>query len=395
MVIFLYLAKPVWAGQPINAYLFYGEGCPHCAKERQFLQQLETKYPDLRVTELEIYYNQKNSLLMQNVARLLGADAGGVPFLVIGNKYIIGYAEGIYSREIETRVAECLKNDCGDIVAPLMGQPAATLLPAVSPEPLPAPAAADQSGEKFVNLPLVGPVDLAVFSLPVLTVILAMIDGFNPCAMWTLMFLISLLLGMKDRRRMWILGTAFIAASALVYWLFMAAWLNLFLFLGVIVWVRLAVGIVALGAGGYYLYDYWVNRLGACRVSGQANRQRVFARLKDITQNRQFLLALGGIILLAFAVNLVELVCSAGLPAVYTQVLSLSQLPQWQYHGYLALYIFIFMLDDLFIFFTAMITLRAVGLESKYSRFSHLIGGWLMLVIGGLLLFKPEWLMFG
>ena len=92
---------------------------------------------------------------------------------------------------------------------------------------------------------------------------------------------------------------------------------------------------------------------------------------------------------------MVELVCSAGLPAIYTQILSLSNLPTWQYYFYLGLYILIFMLDDLFVFFTAMFTLKAVGVESKYARYSHLIGGVLMLVIGLLLLFKPEWLMFG
>ena len=106
-------------------------------------------------------------------------------------------------------------------------------------------------------------------------------------------------------------------------------------------------------------------------------------------------LALVGIVVLAFAVNLVELICSAGLPAVYTQVLFLSNLARWQYYFYILFYIFIFMLDDLLIFFIAMTTLRLTGLTTKYSRWSHLIGGILMLIIGLLLIFKPEWLMFG
>ena len=102
-----------------------------------------------------------------------------------------------------------------------------------------------------------------------------------------------------------------------------------------------------------------------------------------------------GIILLAVAVNLIELVCSAGLPAIYTQILSLATLDRWQYYLYLLLYILIFMLDDLIVFFIAMITLKAVGIENKYVRFSRLIGGILITIIGLLLLFKPEILMFG
>ena len=92
---------------------------------------------------------------------------------------------------------------------------------------------------------------------------------------------------------------------------------------------------------------------------------------------------------------MVEFVCSAGLPAVYTQVLAFNKLPNWQYYSYLVLYIFFFMIDDLFIFFVAMTTLKLVGIQTKYSRYSRLLGGIIMSIIGILLLFKPELLMFG
>ena len=105
--------------------------------------------------------------------------------------------------------------------------------------------------------------------------------------------------------------------------------------------------------------------------------------------------ALAGIIALAVAVNLVELLCSAGLPVVFTQILALNNLPTWQYYAYLILYIFIFILDDLIVFILAMLTLKMTGLGNKYARYSHLIGGAVMVIVGLLLIFKPEWLMFG
>ncbi|MBU0572219.1 hypothetical protein KKH23_00940 [Patescibacteria group bacterium] len=246
-----------------------------------------------------------------------------------------------------------------------------------------------------LTLPILGTIQTANLSLPVLSVVIGLVDGFNPCAMWTLLFLISLLLGMKDRRRMWILGTTFIITSAFVYFLFLTAWLNFFLILGFVFWVRIAIGLVALGAGIYNLRDYYINRDGACKVTGDEKRKKTFDKLKNITHEKKFILAFGGIILLAFAVNLVELVCSAGLPAVYTQILSINDLPSGQYYLYILIYIFFFMIDDLFVFAIAMITLHAVGVQSKYARLSRLIGGILMLIIGGLLLFKPEILMFG
>jgi hypothetical protein len=177
-----------------------------------------------------------------------------------------------------------------------------------------------------------------------------------------------------------------------VYFLFMAAWLNVLLFLGALAWVRMAVGAVALGGGAWYLREFWVNRDGVCRVTGQDSRRRTLERLKALAYEKRFLLALGGIVALAFAVNLIELLCSAGIPAVFTQVLSMSDLPRWQYLAYLLLYILVFMLDDLVVFFTAMITLQATGLSAGYARWSHLVGGLVLVAIGAMMWFRPAWL---
>jgi len=346
---------------------------------------LREKYPQLTIKDYEITYSHKNLQLLQQVGVELQADVSGVPFTVVGKEYFAGYlSDETTGQEIEKVVKCAIENGCEDLVAGLSPE-----------ENTQQPIQQVKGIPDILKVPILGELRVKTLSLPFLTFIIALLDGFNPCAMWTLLFLISLLLGTKDRKRMWVLGIAFIVSSALVYFLFLSAWLNLFLFLGFVVWLRILIGLVALGAGGYNLRDYWVNKKGGCNVMGDEKRQKIFEKIRAVTQKRQFILALGGIVLLAIAVNMVELICSAGLPAIYTQILSLSNLPRWQYYLYLTFYILIFMLDDLFVFFTAMITLQAVGIQSKYSQYSHLIGGVLMLVIGLLLLFKPEWLMFG
>jgi hypothetical protein len=213
--------------------------------------------------------------------------------------------------------------------------------------------------------------------------------------MWTLLFLISLLLNIEEKGKRWILGVVFIVASAFVYFLFMAAWLNFFLFVGYATWMRYLIGGFAAGLGIYNLYQFATNPEGGCKVTGSKKRRKVFENIKKIVRDKRFIFSIAGIILLAFAVNLVELVCSAGLPAIFTRVLTLSDLPLWQYYAYLLLYIFFFMIDDLIIFFTAMITLHATGIEGKYARFSNLIGGIIIFLLGFLLIFKPGVLMFG
>lgn len=383
ILLLLFITPPIQAEENIIIHFFWASGCPHCAEEKTFLKILREKYSRLTIKDYEITYSRRNLELLQKVGAELQADVSGVPFTVIGKEYFTGYlSDETTGKEIEKAVKCAIENGCEDLVAGLSPE-----------ENTQQPAHQVKGIPETLKVPILGELRVKNLSLPLLTFIIALLDGFNPCAMWTLLFLISLLLGMKDRKRMWVLGIAFIVSSAFVYFLFLSAWLNLFLFLGFVVWVRILIGLAALAAGGYNLRDYLVNEKGGCNVMGDEKRQKMFEKIRVITQKRQFIFALGGMVLLAIAVNMVELICSAGLPAIYTKILSLSNLPTWQYYLYLLFYILIFMLDDLFVFFTAMITLQAVGIQSKYSRYSHLVGGVLMLFIGFLLLFKPEWLM--
>ncbi len=371
----------------LNVYFFWGEGCPHCAEEKPFLKMMEDKYDGVKVYSYELYRHPENIKLIEKVASILKAQVGGVPFTVVGDKYFIGYEDAVTPAEIEERIDYCLRHTCTDSVSEIVGS---KVMNNSTTEVRPKDPVA-----RKLKVPLIGEVNTANLSLPVITILIGALDGFNPCAMWTLLFLISLLLGMQNRRRMWVLGSAFLVSSAAVYFLFMAAWLNLIMFLGFIFLVRIIIGLVALGGGAYNLKEYFTNREATCKVTNSDERKKVFARLKEITLEKNFWLAFGGIILLAFAVNLVELVCSAGFPAVYTQILALSNLPTWQYYGYLLLYVLFFLLDDLFVFFVAMTTLHITGITGKYTRYSRLIGGILMVVIGLVLIFRPEWLMFG
>ena len=378
---------------PIAIYFFWGEGCPHCADEKPFLVELQAQHDDVAVYNFEVWYDADNRQLLQDLGKELGVNVSGVPFTVVGDQYVTGwYDEKSTGAEIERMVLDARAGNYQDVVATLLGE---EITPPQGKETAEASADKKSPLPESVRVPILGDIETKNFSLPALSVVLGVLDGFNPCAMWALLFLISLLIGMKDKKRMWVFGSVFIIGSAAVYFMFMAAWLNILLFIGVVFWVRALIGLLALWGGWYNLREFFKNKDATCKVTGAEKRRRVFDRLKEFTQQKSFLLGLLGVLVLAFSVNLVELICSAGLPAVFTQVLALSDLATWQYYGYILLYIFFFMIDDLFVFFVAMKTLQATGITTKYARFSHLIGGILMLIIGLLLIFKPEWLMFG
>jgi len=380
----------------VNIYFFWGEGCPHCEGEKVFLKKMEEKYPEVEIQDFEVWGSKENLDLMVKFANELEVDVRGVPFTVIGEHHVIGWMNEEYTGAQIEEAINCARSEaCPDIGEKIVNGNDDSEVKGEGNEEEKEEKKEVVGIPETMDLPIVGEIETKDFSLPLLTVVLGALDGFNPCAMWTLVFLISLLLGLKDRKRMWILGIVFIITSAFVYFLFMAAWLNFILFIGMVTWVRIIIGLVALLGGGYSVREYILNKDGDCKVTNTEKRQKVFAKLKSITQKKNFWLAIGGIILLAFAVNLVEAVCSAGLPAVFTQILSLNDLSTTQYYLYILLYIFFFMVDDLIVFFVAMTTLRMTGASTKYAKWSNLIGGILMLIIGLILIFKPELLMFG
>lgn len=379
----------------VTAYLFWERTCPYCQRAKSFLQDAEARNEWLVLKKVEVSEPGIARQLFLQVSQLLGIDRLSVPLVVVGTRPFLGYdSDATTGVEILNYAQSCLETRCTDLVAALEAAmadagPSVSRETAGPPEPS-SPVAMPQK----IELPLIGAITIGSLSLPLLTVVLAAADGFNPCAMWVLVFLIGLLVGMKDHARMWALGAAFLIASAGVYFAFMAAWLNLILLLGALIWIRVAIGLVALAGGVFYLREFAVNAAGLCKITSSGQRRHVTEALRGVVRERRFLLALGGIVVLATAVNLVELFCSAGIPAVYTQVLALSDLSTWTYYLYLLLYISVFLLDDIAIFVIAMVTVQAAGFTGGYSRFAHLVGGIVMVVIGGLLLLRPELLAF-
>jgi hypothetical protein len=178
----------------------------------------------------------------------------------------------------------------------------------------------------------------------------------------------------------------------------MAAWLQLILFLGMIFAIRIIIGLTGITFGVINLRDYWKNRKNdalVCKVSDTKSSKKVFDRLREVVHHQNLFWSVVGIIILGFSVNLIEMACSAGFPAIYTQLLAQSELSAWQKYLYMFGYIVFYMLDDMIVFGLAMITLQSRIIGTRFAKYSNLIGGVLILILGLLLIFKPAWIMFG
>lgn len=414
IVFAVFLLLPVSAKadeKVINIHLFYGNGCPHCAAEEEFLSDYLKDRTDVKLYKYEIWYDSHNQELLSKVQKEMGTtNKNGVPFTVIGKKTIVGYADGVTDEQIKDAINHYLNNDYRDYAGEITGKVKKTEVKEdITKDESKTEDKKENKIEKAddtkdsnqtdenVTVPVLGKINAKKVSLPILAVVLGFVDGFNPCAMWILIFLITMLFNMKDRKKMWILGLTFILTSGIVYLMFMLAWLNLATFISKIAFIRLLIAVIALVVGLINVYKY-IDSLKkkdeGCDVVDKKDRKKIMEKIISITHEKKFIIALLGIMVLAASVNIIELMCSIGIPLLFTQILAMNNLSTFSYMIYMFIYIFFFLIDDIVIFVISMVTLKVTGLSTKYTKYSHLIGGIIMLIIGLLLIIKPELLMF-
>ncbi len=280
--------------------------------------------------------------------------------------------------------------------------------PEAAPLPLPLPSppgdgppplsvdggSSENSPEaESMDLPLFGRVSASELGLPLFTIAVGLVDGFNPCAMWVLLFLLSVLVNLRDRGKILAVAGTFVVISGVAYFAFMAAWLNVFLLVGVLRPVQIVLGLLATFIGAIHIKDFFAFHRGISLSIPESAKPGIYARVRRIVTAENLWAAIAGAIVLAVLVNIIELLCTAGLPAVYTQILSMHQLSPWQNYAYLALYIVAYMLDDSVMVGIVVVTLGRRKMQETHGRWLKLVSGVLVLALGILLLLKPEWLL--
>lgn len=376
--------------ESLKIYLFYGDGCPHCADEEKFFESYFEDNNDIELIKYEVWHSKDNQELFVKVQDKLNNHASGVPYLIIGKDVIVGYMEDVTNYQIEDTIKEYRSSKKKyDVIDELnkKNKTKETKINKIKKK---------TKKEEYFYLPVFGKVKSNEVSLPLLSVVLGFIDGFNPCAMWILLFLITMLINTKDRKKMWILGLTFIITSGLVYLMFMLTWLNLAMFISKAELIRILVALVSFIIGFINLKKYYesTKKEDGCDVVDKKNRKEIINRITNIMNEKSLIVAIIGIIVLAASVNIIELMCSVSIPLLFTQILAMNNLSAGSYALYMFIYIFFFLIDDIVIFTLAMITHKVTGISTKYNKYSHLIAGIIILLIGLLLLINPSILMF-
>ena len=354
----------VHAGEPVpDLEVFVRAGCPHCEAAKVFLDELRRDRPSLRIS---IHDVGEDPAALQRLAALVaerGIVNSGVPTFLIDTQVIVGFLSADTTGK--------------DIRAGLDRR---------------IPGAAPPAAVESIKTTWFGELRVSDLGLPLFTVAIGLLDGFNPCAMWVLLFLLSLLVNLQDRLKMVLIAGTFVLVSGLVYFAFMAAWLNVFLVVGFSRSVQIALGGIAFLVGAINVKDFFALHRGISLSIPESAKPGLYARVRRILQAENLAGALAGIVILAGLVNVIELLCTAGFPALYTQILTLQEKPFWEYYGYLGLYNLAYIFDDAILVTIAVVTLSRGKLQARAGRWLKLISGLVMAALGVVLLLQPKWL---
>jgi cytochrome c biogenesis protein CcdA/glutaredoxin len=371
----------------VPIYYFWGDGCPHCATQKVFLDQLKRDHPNVIVYDFEVYYVEANRPLMTAMAAAFGRPVTGVPMTFIGDEVWVGFSDAM-GRQMRAAVERYQTYDApdpADRVAP-------ELRDQLAPPP-PSPSPPQDGGELLLDIPLVGSVDVAHQALWLSTALIAFVDGFNPCSLWVLALLLAVVVNTRSRRRVLLVGFTFLLVTALTYGLFIVGLFSIFSYISFLTWIRVLVAALALGFALINIKDYFAYKRGISLSIDDAQKPGIYKRIRGIMRAEASLPAtLSATAGMALGITLVELPCTAGLPVLWTTLLTGAGVSTTGFALLLALYILVYLSIELVIFGAVVVTMRATRLEEREGRILKLVGGAVMLALALVLLFWPTML---
>jgi len=353
----------------IPIYFFWGIGCSNCMEQKAFLENLKQEYPQIEIKSYEALYSRENAEIFKKIAESHGLRSATVPATFIDNKSWLGYNDS-FIQEIKAKIEYCLEYGCTDT-------------------PQAKDTAKEEPSPRSVTLPFLGSIDSSKVSLPLFTLLLGGFDAFNPCAFFVLLILLSLLVRTGSRKRMLLIGGIFVFISGFIYFLFMGAWLNLFLFIGHLKIITSIAGAVAVTIAAINIKDFFFFKKGVSLAIPEQAKPKLFERMRNLLDKGPLPSLILATIALGIMANIYELLCTPGFPLIYTRVLTLEKLSLSQYYLYLIFYNVIYIAPLMIIVIILSFTLGQNKLTQWQGQVLKLISGLMMLFLGLVLIIKP------
>ena len=372
VLILLFIPKYTFAQDKVNIDFYYSNSCKYCQVEKSYLEELKSS-DKININYFEVEASHDNAIKLSELLKDYKVNNVSVPVTKINEKIIIGFED-----TTKIKIDKLIKSENNNLKE-VFTSSSCDLDRKIC-----------KDSENIVKVPFIGDIKIKNYSLPMLIILLSLADGFNPCAMWALVALITLLLTLKSRKKLLIIGGSFLFFSYLIYFFYLSAFLNIVLYLNYIKYIQYIVGLIAVVTGGYYLKIFLQTDPETCQIVSVNNENKILKKLEKYINSKIVIVAIVAVALLAIAVNTIEMVCSVGIPAVFSSVLSQNNLGNLEKYFYIGIYNIFYMLDDIVVFTIAFITFKIIKPSPKISYWLKLLGGLLLIGLGLIFVFKPE-----
>lgn len=385
LILFIAILIPIGAASAktnnvVHLYFFNGDGCPHCADEKVFLNEMTNEFGhQLVIHSYEVWYNEENAKLFETFAKAFNFEPSGVPVTFIGDQYWTGFGSNT-EMGIREAIKSGVENGVVDAVQIVNGEE-------------PVIATIDSSAVSTIDLPLIGTIDLSGKSIWLSTVLIGIVDGFNPCSLWVLTMLLAMIVRTNSRKKTLIIGIVFLTVTAAIYALFIGGVFTVLSYVSFMKWIQLAVAVLTLVMGLINFKDYFFFKEGVSLTIDEKRKPGIYQRIRNVMNHSDNLWAMvGATILLSTGVSLVEFSCTAAFPVVWSNLVVSADVPGSMFILLLLTYMVLYQIDELVIFLLAVYTMRSSRLQEKHGQILKLFSGTLMIVLSFVMIVQPAWM---
>lgn len=333
-VIVIFLMLPLnLSAKEINLELFYGNECPHCHHELEYLKMLEKQFGDnLKVKKYEVWHNKENAKLLADVRlKLKDSDSQGVPYTVTNDKHFLGYSDKIglaIKKDVTTQIKK----------------------------------------NKVINFHGVN-INASSANMSLTAILLGMMDSINPCTLLILFFALSISFFIKNKNKF-----------CLIFTLTLSVFYGILIFndvnysLNILTVIRTVIAIILIICGGLML-DHFMR-------SDKSYLQII---------NKKFLkFKMPFYILLAIIMGMMLISISMTNPFLFKLALGIKGVSFMGKVLNLVIYVLSFFACILLILFLGINIVKKLNNKFSLNNKLHLISGVFIIIIAFLLIYVPE-----
>lgn len=359
MQVAVHAAEGVYeTGEAEVLYYFWGY-CPTCGDPDEHVWLFED-YP-IEVEIYEVFYDEEGRKKYQEVTEELGITSRGFPTLVYKDQFWLGFSEAV-----QDEITEAIEAHLEDREA--------------------------AGREEIIYLPVIGLVNLERSPILLTTLIIAFLDGFNPCSLFVLTFLLAIIVHSASRKRIFIVGITFLLVTSFVYGLFILGVLNIMVFVTQLFWIRNIIAAIVILLGLVAIKDFLIYREGFSFAIPDSYKSKYYQQVRRVFYTESMIPMVAATAVMALGIALIELPCTAGFPFIWTSIMAGLDLKLSHFAALFVIYIVTYLSVELVIFFVAVIRMRSIKMTEERGRLLKLVGGSLMLILGLILFIEPTFM---